>query len=182
MLLNFLIFIIIVALAAVLGNLLLSAETTLSQARARVRSVNNAVAKLEGDIRRHQRDEHDLNAEIAKLGEQVTALVQRQEEVQRQLAGASLARRPRLLVLNDRRSPNDKDWLVVLANVQIGEIEASNPLAQVWREGRPCLVWAESERDATDRALRRFSGRPGFEVRSVKALPADLLRQSARGR
>lgn len=182
---NFLIVLAIVALAAWLGNLLLAVEAAVSQAQARARSVKNSVGRLEGTIVRLKREEENFNKEITEIVEKLTVQRRKQAEVQQALADATqLKQRPRLLILSDRRNPNDKDWLVVVVNSQIAEIDASHPLAQDWRNGREYLVWAESERDAIERATRRFSAKPGFTVRSVQPMKdpsAGIARPAAAG-
>lgn len=172
---NFLIILAIVALAAWLGNLLLAVEVAVSQARARVRSVKDSASRLEGTITRLQREEENLNKEIAEIGEKLVAQRRKQSEVQQALAEATQTRRPRLLILSDRRNANDKEWLVVVVNSQIAEIDASHPLAQDWRAGREYLVWAETDREAAERATRRFNARPGFSVRSVQPFKEGLF-------
>lgn len=179
MMINFLIVLAIVALAAWLGNLLLAVEAAVSQAQARARSVKNSAGHLEGTIARLKREEETINKEIAEIGEKLTVLRRKQAEVQQALAEATQRKqRPRLLILSDRRNPNDKDWLVVVVNSQIAEIDASHPLAQEWRNGREYLVSAESERDAIERATRRFSAKPGFTVRSVQPAKENLFSSS----
>lgn len=175
MMINFLIILAIVALAAWLGNLLLAVEAAVSQARARVRSVKDSAGRLEGTITRLKREEENINKEIAEINENLAAQRRKQAEVQQALAEATQKRRPRLLILSDRRNPNDKEWLVVVVNSQIAEIDGQHPLAQEWRNGREYLVCAESERDATERATRRFSAKPGFTVRSVQPIKDNLF-------
>lgn len=175
MMINFLIVLAIVALAAWLGNLLLAVEAAVSQARARVRSVRDSAGRLEGTIVRLKREEENINKEIAEINENLSAQRRKQAEVQQALAEATQKRRPRLLILSDRRNANDKEWLVVVVNSQIAEIDGQHPLAQEWRNGREYLVCAESERDATERATRRFSAKPGFTVRSVQPIKENLF-------
>lgn len=175
MMINFLIVLAIVALAAWLGNLLLAVEAAVSQARARVRSVKDAAGRLEGTIVRLQREEEAINKEIAEIGESLMAQRRKQSEVQQALVEATQKRRPRLLILSDRRNPNDREWLVVVTNSQIAEIDGSHPLAQEWRTGREYLVWAESDREAAERAARRFNAKPGFAVRSVQPIKENLF-------
>ncbi|MGQ9371743.1 hypothetical protein [Azospirillum sp. A39] len=174
MMVNFLIVLIIVAVAAWLGNVLLAVEAATGQVRARVRNTREAVAKIENAIRRLQKDEETLVREIEELGVEIVNARRRQAEVQARLADAQSQRRPRLLILTDRRNPSDKEWLVTVANAQIREVDAHHPLAQEWAMGREYLVWAESEREAGERARRRFDARPGYAVKSVAPVKEDL--------
>lgn len=174
MTLNFLIILVIIALAAWLGNVLLSLEAIVAQSRTRVKAARESVAKLESTLKRLQRDEDAANKETDELLNDMMALRKKQAEVQQRLAEEQGKRKPRLLILSDRRNPSDKEWLVVVSNTQIGEVDASHPLAQDWARGREYLVWAETDRDASERAQRRFNARPGYNVRSVQPVKEDL--------
>lgn len=174
MTLNFLIILVIIALAAWLGNVLLSLEAIVGQSRTRVKAARESIAKLEAGMKRLQRDEENANKETDDLLNDMIALRKKQAEVQQKLAEEQAKRKPRLLILSDRRNPSDKEWLVVVTNTQIGEVDASHPLAQEWARGREYLVWAETDRDAAERAVRRFSARPGYAVRSVQPVKEDL--------
>jgi len=81
----------------------------------------------------------------------------------------------RLLILSVRRAPTDREWIVTLVNQNYIRNEPTMPLAQEWAEGRDYLVFAKTDHDARERALRRFSNRPGFAVKAVVAAPPDLL-------
>ncbi|CAO3421221.1 hypothetical protein [Azospirillum doebereinerae] len=174
MMINFLIVLAIVAIAALLGNVLLTVESRVSQTRNRVRGTRGTLDKLDGNIRRLRREEEALHAEIEDLMRDTVELRKAQTEVQRRLSEAQGRRRPQILILTDRRNPNDKEWLVTVVNPQLGEIDANHPLAVDWARGREYLVWAESEREAAERASRRFSARPGYQVKSVTAVRNDL--------
>lgn len=174
MTLNFLIILVIIALAAWLGNVLMALEAVVGQSRTRVKAARESIAKLESAIKRLQRDEEAANKETDGLLNDMMALRRKQVEVQQKLAEEQGKRRPRLLILTDRRNPGDREWLVTVANTQIGEVDSSHPLAGEWARGRDYLVWAETDRDAQDRALRRFSARPGYTVRAVHPVKEDL--------
>lgn len=178
MMLNFLIIVVIVALAAWLGNVLIAMEKMSAQSRARVRGVRDTVSRLEITLARLQNDEEALLKEIDGTGDEMAVLRQRQAEVQQKLAEAQSRKRPRILILSDRRNPGDKEWLVTVANPQIREVEAGHPLAQEWLLGRDYLVWASGEKEAGTRALRRFSARPGYVVKKVMAAREDLFQTS----
>lgn len=174
MTLNFLIILVIIALAAWLGNVLLSLESILGQSRTRVKAARESISKLESAIKRQQRDEEAANKETDELLNEMMALRKKQAEVQQKLSEEQAKRRPRLLILSDRRNPGDKEWLVTVFNTQIGEVDGHHPLAGEWARGREYLVWAETDRDASERALRRFSARPGYHVRNVAPVKEDL--------
>ena len=85
------------------------------------------------------------------------------------------AGRNRLLVLHGRRSPGDKEWIVTMVNPTLLKIDPPHPLAQEWASGRDYLVFARTEHEARDRAMRRFSTRPGAAIRSVAPAAHDLF-------
>ncbi|WP_207462435.1 hypothetical protein [Azospirillum sp. SYSU D00513] len=174
MMINFIILLAIIAVGAWLGNVLLSLEASLSQVRARMRAARDAISKVENAISRLQRDEERLRADIEEIAAETVLLRGRQAETQQRLAEAQAVKRPQLLILSERRNPGDKEWLVTVVNSQIGEIDATHPLALEWMQGREYLVWAESEREAAERANRRFGARPGYQVRSVAAIKDDI--------
>ncbi|KAA0598823.1 cell division septum initiation protein DivIVA [Azospirillum lipoferum] len=174
MMINFIIVLAIVAIGAWLGNILMTVEQRVSQARQRVRGVRNNLDKLDATIHRLHREEESLHAEIEEMTKEVMELRKKQVEVQQRLTEAQSKRRPQMLILTDRRNPGDKEWLVTVVNQQIGEIDAAHPLAVEWARGREYLVWAESDREAAERANRRFSARPGYQVRSVTPVKGDL--------
>ena len=64
MMINFLIILGIIAIGAWLGNVLLSVEQRVSQARQRVRGVRNTLDKLDATIHRLHREEENLHGEI----------------------------------------------------------------------------------------------------------------------
>ncbi len=179
MMINFIIILGIIAIGAWLGNVLLSVEQRVSQARQRVRGVRGTLDKLDATIHRLHREEESLHGEIEELVRDMVELRKKQVEVHQRLTEAQNRRRPQILILTDRRNPGDKEWLVTMVNQQIGEIDAAHPLAVEWARGRDYLVWAESEREAAERASRRFSARPGYQVKSVAAVKEDLYSASA---
>lgn len=174
MMINFIIVLAIVAIGAWLGNILMSVEQRVSQARQRVRGVRNTLDKLDATIHRLHREEENLHAEMEELTREMVELRKKQGEAQQRLTEAQSKRRPQILILTDRRNPGDKEWLVTVVNQQIGEIDAAHPLAVEWARGRQYLVWAESDREASERANRRFSARPGYQVKSVAPVKDDL--------
>lgn len=174
MMMNFLIVVAIVAIAAWLGNVMLAVEIRVSATRNRVHGTRDKLGRIDAVLHRLRREEETLHAEIETLMRETVELRKSQAEVQGRLSEAQGRKRPQVLILTDRRNPNDKEWLVTVANPQIGEIDGAHPLAAEWARGREYLVWAESEREAAERANRRFSARPGYQVKAVRAVKEDL--------
>lgn len=179
MMVNFLIILGIIAIGAWLGNVLLVVENKVAQSRSRVRAARDSIGKLESTIARLQREEENLTKEIETILAETVDARKKQSEIQRRLSEAQAKRRPQLLILTDRRNPSDKEWLVTVVNTQIGEIDAMHPLAVEWAKGREYLVWAETEREASERAVRRFSARPGYQIRSVAPVKENLYASAA---
>lgn len=167
MMVNFLLIVLIIAVAAWISNALLGLEQALSAARARVKASNDTVSKLEDALGRVRHEEEKIIAEMTEMEKEEATAKIRQTEAQRKLSEAQAKKRQKLLIISDRRDAGDKEWIVVVANPQIGEIDGSHPYAQDWSRGREYLVWASGEREASERTLRRFSARPGFVIRSV---------------
>lgn len=175
---NFLIILVIIALAAWLGNVLLSVEATVAASRTRVRGAKESIGKIEATLAKLQREEEKITKEIDEITNALIDSRRRQADVQQKLAEAQAQRRPRLLILSDRRNNGDKEWLVTVVNTQIREVDANHPLAAEWAAGRDYLVWAESDRDAAERAQRRFNARPGYSVKSVGPVKDELYPSS----
>lgn len=174
MMINVLIVLGIVAIGAWLGNILLAVEGKVAQIRNRVRSAKDRLGGMEAAIHRLRQEEQALVKDIEGLNDDTLALRRKQSEVLHRLAEEQARRRPRLLILNDRRDPGDREWIVTVVNQRIGEIDAAHPLAAEWAKGREYLVWAGGEREAAERANRRFGVRPGYQVRSVAAAGDEL--------
>lgn len=181
MMVNFIIVLVIMALAAWLGNLLLAVQAGASQTRARIRSTRASIARLEKGLKKLGLEEESLLKEIETEGNDILEVRRRHGETQLRLADVQAKRRPRMLILSDRRNAGDKDWIVTVANPQIAEIDGLHPLAKEWQRGRDYLVWAPSEREAGERAQRRFSARPGFAIRSVSPAKDDIFGYRASG-
>lgn len=179
MMMNFLILLGIIAIAAWLGNVLMAAEGRVSQVRNRVRAAKETIGKIEVAIDRLQREEETLHKEMERIAAETIELRRKQSEVQHRLGEAQGKRRPQLLILTDRRNPGDKEWLVTVVNTQLGEIDAAHPLAVEWARGRDYLVWAETDREAAERTSRRFSARPGYQIKAVAAVKENLYATGA---
>lgn len=167
MMLNFLVIVVIIAVAAWISNGLLNLDRALSAARARIRASNDSVARLEEALEKVRRESDKITVELEELDKEEIEWRVKNKESQRRLAEIQSKTRQRLLIISDRRDPGDKEWIVTVANPQISEIDASHPLGQEWQRGREYLVWATGEREAGQRTLRRFNARPGFVIRSV---------------
>lgn len=178
MMVNFLIILGIIAIGAWLGNVLLAVDSEVAQSRSRMRAAKDTVGKLEATIRRLQHEEENVAKEIEECLADTVEARRKQSDIQRRLSEAQARQRPQLLILTDRRNPNDKEWLVTVVNHQIGEIDALHPLAVEWARGRDYLVWAESEREAAERANRRFSARPGYQIKEVRPVTKDIYSTS----
>ena len=137
-------------------------------ARERERRLNQTIEGLMVDekvLTQRIEDQIRANAEIDK-----TVEATRTEAAARVAAG-----RNRLLVLHGRRSPGDKEWIVSVVNPTLLKQDPPHPLAQEWAAGRDYLVFARTDHEARDRALRRFSVKPGTTVRVVVPAPHDLF-------
>jgi chromosome segregation ATPase len=173
---SFLLILAILALVAWLGNQSMTLSEKVREARTRTRAVRDQVERLEAAIERIHKESTEVDKEIAAIGDELVSLRQAHEESQRRLTIAAAKIRRRLLILSDRRVPGDHEWVVTVTNLRIGEIDGTNSLADEWTRGRDYLVWAETDKDASERALRRFSARPGFVIKSVEPVKEDLYR------
>lgn len=73
----------------------------------------------------------------------------------------------RLYVLDDRRTSNDRTWIVTVQHAdylrgvssRVGE-----EVAETWKHGRRFVVWALDKRKATEKIELRYPGENGFRV------------------
>lgn len=109
MMINFLIILGIIAIGAWLGNVLLAVDAQVAQSRSRMRAAKDSTSKLEATIRRLQREEENLVTEIDECMADTVEARRKQSDIQRRLSEAQTKQRPQLLILTDRRNPNDKE-------------------------------------------------------------------------
>lgn len=171
---NFLLILAILALLSWGANHFMALASGIREVQARVRSARDQIERYEHAIERLRHEADSLEKDILKEGEALVELRQSHQEAQQQLSVAAAKRRRRLLIISDRRTSSDHEWLVVITNPRFAEIDASNPLAEEWTKGREYLVWAENEKEAAERTLRRFSARPGYSVKSVDPVHEDF--------
>lgn len=171
---NFLIIVLIIAVAAYLSNALMGLDRAISAVKARIRASNDTVARLEEGLVKINGDCAKITKEVEDIDKEEVQLRGKLQESQRKLLDMQSRTRQQLLILSDRREAGDKEWIVTVTNQQIGEIDASHPYAQEWMRGREYLVWATGDREAAERTMRRFSARPGFQVRGVVPAGDDV--------
>ncbi len=168
-------FVVVVALASFLGHRLMEIDGALVEARGRIRSVVNSEKRLAGKLDGMKDQEKSLGNEITQLREAIEELREAYSAAQREAEQARALSRPRLLVLSERKTPGDVAWVVTLTQDKpFGE---DHPLAAEWNEGRQFLVFAKSEQDARQRAVRRFSNRPRYSLQSISAVKAGIFRE-----
>ncbi|MEI6557487.1 MAG: hypothetical protein WCO00_03695 [Rhodospirillaceae bacterium] len=170
-----LILVIVVLLAAWLVNLVAQFQREIRATRRR------GLAAIEKERRLNQMIEAML-AEETSLGQRIEDQKRKNAETEKTLertrneATARLAAgRNRLLVLQIRRTAGDKEWIVTLVNPTLQKHDHEHPLAREWATGRDYLVFARTEHEARDRAVRRFSTRPGTTIKSVVPAAHDLF-------
>lgn len=171
---NVLLILAIVALGAVLANQGMALSMAVKEAHARTKAVREQSERLQQAIENFKKECDHIEKEMAETGAGMGALRQSHDEARVRLTDAAGRTRRRLMILSDRRGPHDLEWIVTVTNTRIGEVDSSNPLAAEWAKGRLYLVWAESDRDAGERAARRFSARPGYAVKSVEQVTENL--------
>jgi len=169
-----LILMIVLVLTAWLGGLMVQLEREISAARRRGRAARDKEQKLSEMIENMLAEETSLRQRIADQEQANEEIRHRVDRARTDLTTRQTTGKSRLLVLNARRRPADKDWIVTLVNPTQGRIDASQPLAQEWAAGRDYLVFAQTEQDARERALRRFASRPGVAVKASGPAPIDL--------
>ena len=167
--------VIVLVLTAWLGSLVVQLEREVTKARRRGVAARDKESKLGVMIENMLVEEKTLTQQIVDQEHTNADLQKRVDMVRAELKAREAGGRPRLLVLHPRRHPGDKDWIVTLANPNVLRVDSAQPLAQEWATGRDYLVFARTEHDARDRALRRFSSRPGMVVKASAAAPPNIF-------
>lgn len=162
---------VLIALLAWVANLGTALAGEIREARARVRGIRDRVSELEEEVSRRRRRLDEIKAETAREGEALPEVRRVNTEARRRLTEVLSLNRTRLFVLSDRRERGDKEWIVVVQNPLISEIDQGNPVSAEWLRGRAHLVWAEDSQTAAERVVRRLSARPGYTVKSVEPNP-----------
>ena len=167
--------VIVVVLAAWLVSLVAQFRREVGNARRRGMGAQEQERRLTQMI-------EAMEVEEKTLGERIEAQKRANAEIEKTLdttrieaAARVTAGRNRLLVLHGRRAPGDKEWIVAVVNHTLLKQDPTNPLAQEWAAGRDYLVFARTEQEARERAMRRFSTKPGATVKSVSPARDDLF-------
>jgi len=159
---------LLTALLAWVANLSTAVAAEVREARSRVRGVRDRVTELETELEARRRELDAVNAENEIETEALPDVRRVNIDARRKLAEVLAKSRARLFIQSDRRVSGDREWIVVIQNPRINEIEPGTPLATEWLRGRAHLIWAESAETAAERVLRRLSTKPGFIVKSVE--------------
>lgn len=175
------------ALLAWVGNLSTAVAAEMREARARVRGVRDRVAELESALETRKRELDEINAENEREADSLPDIRRVNVEARGKLAEVLAKSRTRLFIQSDRRLSGDREWIVVIQNPRVNEIDPGNPVGMEWLRGRAYLIWAESAETAAERVLRRLSTKPGFVVKSVEPhdpswLPAGEITGSRKPR
>ena len=169
-----LIMVIVVLLGAWLISLVAQFKREVAAARRRGQLAVDKEKRLKQMIESMLAEESSLEQRIEEK-RRANADMEKKLEMVRTEASATVALgRSRLLVLQVRRSPGDKDWIVTMINPLYLKHDPAHPLAHEWASGRDYLVFAKNEQDARDRAQRRFANKPGVTVKGVVAAMPDL--------
>jgi len=163
--------VVVLGLVVWLISRLMEVEAAASRVRRRVRQAKANHVRLKDQIGRFGDDRQRLEQELKELERQSAELKQEHAGAKQALEQALALKRPRLVVLSDRRNNGDKAFVVTLALPTLAELDRSHPHLKEWLDGRPYLVFAKTSTDAHDRALRRFSAKPGVVVKSVVPMP-----------
>jgi hypothetical protein len=176
---NLLVLVIVLVLTAWLGSLLIQFEREVAAARRRTRTAWDKVEKLETLIAQLQTEEASLTEQLAHQSTTISGLQHQVSAIQTELAALRATGGNRLLVLSSRRNPGDRDWIVTLSNPAATNDGTARTLAKEWLVGREYLVFAKSDPEARERALRRFASRPAMIVKACHPAPATTFTSSS---
>jgi len=121
---------------------------------------------------------------IRKVGKQLLALRRerkaaeaRREAMREEAAKAEKILREtfridrRLYVLDDRKTSNDRTWIVTVQHpdyLKSVSSRVSEDVAENWRQGRRFIVWALDKRKATEKIELRHPSPDGFRIVQIE--------------
>ncbi len=170
-----LIMVIVVVLSTWLVSLVAQFRREVGTARRRGMSAREKERRLNQMIEAMLAEEKTLGQRIEDQQRANAEMEKTLEATRAEAAARAAAGRNRLLVLHGRRAPGDKEWIVTMVNTTYLKQDPPHPLAQEWANGRDYLVFARTDHEARDRAVRRFSTKPGTTVKAVVPAPHDLF-------
>ena len=170
-----LVLVIALILTAWFGGLAFQFLREVAKARWRCRTASEREQKLLAMIKNMLDEEKTLSQQIGEQTEANTKLQNEANALHSHLMKQQTINNKRLLVINGRRQPGDKDWIVTLVNPTPLRPDSHPAVTQEWARGRDYLLWARTEGEARERALRRFHTRPGTILKAITAAPPDLL-------
>lgn len=165
-------FLVVIMLGAWLGHQAMAIDAALAVVRARIRSVKTAERRFKARLDKLDEEEKKLTEELATQTRDLEDAHRERRAAEQTLAATQADKRQRLFILGQRRATGDRDWVVRLVNDEA--TGAPPPLATEWQNGRDYLVWAKSEPEALQLAVRRFGSR-ARGIRAVAAEPGNLF-------
>ena len=170
-----LVLIIVLVLTAWLGSLVVQLEREITRARRRGYAAEEKERRIQLMIDNMLSEERTLTQQLNEQNRANAEAKKVIESLRTELAERQRGGRQRLLVMNPRRQPGDREWIATLINPTLKSVDPTQPLAEEWAEGRNYLVFARSENEARERTSRRFANRPGVSIKSVVAAPDDIF-------
>jgi hypothetical protein len=170
-----LVLVIALILTAWFGGLAFQFLREIAKARWRCRTASERERKILAMIKNMLDEEKSLYQQIKEQTEANLKLQNEVNALRSNLMKQQTINNKRLLVINGRRQVGDKDWIVTLANPTPLRPDSHPTVIQEWARGRDYLLWARTEGEARERALRRFHTRPGTILKGIIAAPPDLL-------
>ncbi len=167
--------VIVIVLAAWLISLIAQFQREVRAARRRGQAAIEKEQRLGQTIEAMLAEERSLGQKIENQKNANLQIDRTLESLRIEAANRLSVGRNRILVLHVRRNPGEKDWIVTLVCPMTPKTESSHPLAREWASGRDYLVFAKTELEAREKALRRFSNKHGITAKSVVAAPNELF-------
>ncbi len=172
---SLLILVIVVVLLAWLISLVAQFQREVKSVKRRGRTAEDKESRLKHTIEAMLVEETSLGQRIEDQKRANLQIDKTLETVRVEAADRLATGRNRLLVLHVRRNPGEKDWIVNLINPTLPKQDPTHPLAHEWAVGRDYLVFAKTEQEAREKAMRRFSNKHGTTVRSAAPAPHELF-------
>ncbi len=167
--------VIALILTAWFGGLAFQFLREIAKARWRCRTASEREQKLLMMIENMLEEEKAITKQNEEQTDANTKIQNDLNGLRAELLRHQTSSNKRLWLINNRRQLGEKDWIVTLVNPTPPRPDSHPVVSQEWARGRDYLVWARTEGEARERALRRFHTRPGTVVKATAAAPPDLL-------
>jgi hypothetical protein len=139
----------------------------------KIEQVRAKIDRLKGNTENASELTQKVKEEQVEIEKELPDLIGRMDELKARIAETRTHAGPRLWVVSDRWSPGDKPFVAHVSNPEVAIIRSASPHAIAWLEGRRCLLWGSTARQASERFAARFPPSRGWMIAPVEEIKLD---------